>query len=304
MLKLALRRIVAAALLVLFVSLVSFGLLFAAGDPATALVGQGGTAHDVQHARELLGMNQPLYVQYFDWVAKALRGDLGVSLRFDQPVLGMILKSFRITFLIGGCAMVVATVVAIVLGVLAARRPGSLFDRLVLMLSITAQSMPTFCLALLGVIVFAVRFPVLPPSGSESWRHLVMPIFVLAFFAIPAVLKLTRAGMIDVLSKDYVRTARAMGVDESRILFRYALRNALLPTVGVAAAQFGFLLSGSIVVESVFAIYGAGRLALDSVLGGDIPLLQALVLSFSLVYIVLTLAADLVMAWLDPRLRT
>lgn len=304
MLKLALRRALAGVLLVFFVSLVSFGLLFAAGDPATALVGQGGTAQDAERTRELLGMNQPLHIQYFHWAAKALHGDLGTSLRFDQPVLGMVVKSFRITFLIGGCAMALAMIVAVLLGALAARRPGSMFDRLVLLLSVTAQSMPTFCLALFGVIVFSVRFPLLPPSGSETWQHLVMPIFVLAFFSVPAVLKLTRAGMIDALSKDYVRTARAMGVGESRILFRYALRNALLPAVGVAAAQFGFMLSGSIVIESVFAIYGAGRLALDSVLGGDIPLLQALVLSFSLIYIVLTLVADLAVAWLDPRLRT
>lgn len=303
MLRLALRRIFAGVLLVFFVSLVSFGLLFAAGDPATALVGQGGTAQDAERTREQLGMNQPLYVQYLLWAERALQGDLGTSLRFDQPVLGMVLKSFQITFLIGGCGMVLAMTLAVVLGVLAARRPGGMFDRFVLLFSVTAQSIPSFCLALFGVIVFSVQFPVLPPSGSETWQHLVMPILVLAFLAMPAVLKLTRAGMIDALSKDYVRTARAMGVSETRILFRYALRNALLPSVGVAAAQFGFLLSGSIVIESVFAIYGAGRLALDSVLGGDIPLLQALVLSFSLIYIVLTLLADLAMAWLDPRLR-
>lgn len=304
MLKLALRRLLAGVLLVLFVSLVSFGLLFAAGDPATALVGQAGSAQDAERTRALLGLDQPLWQQYLAWAGRALQGDLGTSLRFDQPVLGMVLASFRITFLVGACAMLLATVAAVVLGVLAARRPGSLFDRAVLLLSVTAQSMPTFCLALFGVIVFSVRMPILPPSGSETWLHLVMPVCVLAFFALPAVLKLTRAGMIDALSRDYVRTARAMGIDEGRILFRHALRNALLPAVGVAAAQFGFLLSGSIVVESVFAIYGAGRLALDSVIGGDIPLLQALVLSFSLIYIVLTLVADLAMAWLDPRLRT
>jgi len=304
MLKLAVRRLFAGMLLVVFVSLVSFGLLYAAGDPATAIVGQGGTAQDAEHLRDALGLNRPLHEQYLQWASRALQGDLGTSLRYDQPVLGMVVQSFRITFLIGGCAMVIATLLAVGLGVLAARRPGSLLDRLVLLLSVAAQSMPTFCLALFGVIVFSVRFPILPSSGSETWRHLVMPIFVLAFFALPSILKLTRAGMIDTLAKDHVRTARAMGINEPRVLFLYALRNALLPAVGVAAAQFGFLLSGSIVVESVFAIYGAGRLALDSVLGGDIPLLQALVLSFSLIYIVLTLIADLAVAWLDPRLRS
>lgn len=304
MLKFALRRALAGVLLVFFVSLLSFGLLFAAGDPATALVGLGGSAQDAARTREVLGMNQPLLTQYIQWAGRALRGDLGTSLRFDQPVLGMILNSFRLTFTIGACAMVLATITAVTLGALAARRPGSLFDKAVLLLSVTAQSMPTFCLSLFGVIVFSVYLPILPPSGQETWRHFIMPILVLAFFALPAVLKLTRAGMIDAFAKDYVRTARAMGISETRIVFQYALRNALLPAVGVAAAQFGFLLSGSIVVESVFAIYGAGRLALDSVVGGDIPLLQALVLSFSLIYIVLTLAADLFMAWLDPRLRT
>lgn len=303
MLHYALRRALLAVLVLVFVSLVSFLLLFAAGDPAIALAGQGGTAADAERTRQTLGMDRPLHVQYLDWAGRALVGDFGSSLRFDQPVLGMLLRSFRITFEIGVWAMSIAAVVAVVLGTLAARHPQGWLDRAVLLLSVVAQSMPTFCLALLGILVLSVHHSVLPSSGSGSWRHLVMPIGVLAFFALPSVLKLTRAGMVDALSRDYVRTARAMGIGELRVLFRYALRNALLPVVAVAAAQFGFLLSGSIVVESVFAIYGAGRLALDAVLGGDVPLLQALVLSFSLIYVVLTLLADLAVAWLDPTMH-
>lgn len=303
MLAFLLKRVMSAALLVLFISLVSFALVFAAGDPAISLAGQAGSAADAEKIRDALGLDRPVYRQYLEWAARALRGEFGNSLRYDQPVARMVVDSFKITFLIGACAMVLSVSLAIALGVLAARHRGGLIDRAVLLLSVTAQSMPSFCLALLGIIILSVEFPLLPSSGADTWRHLVLPVAVLAFYALPAVLRLTRAGMVETLSQDFIRTSRAMGIGERRILYTYALRNALLPVVVVAAAQFGYMLSGSIVVESVFAIYGAGRLSIDSVLGGDLPVLQALVLGFSLIYVVLTLLADLAVAWLDPRAR-
>jgi peptide/nickel transport system permease protein len=153
------------------------------------------------------------------------------------------------------------------------------------------------------MILFSVTYPILPTSGSETWRHFVMPSATLGFFAAPALIRLTRSGMIGVLEADYIRTARAMGIRGRRVLFRYALRNAVIPVVSLSAAQFGYMLAGSVVIETVFAVHGAGLLASESIKRSDLPTIQALVLCFSMIYVVLTLAADLVNAWLDPRMR-
>jgi peptide/nickel transport system permease protein len=168
---------------------------------------------------------------------------------------------------------------------------------------VVGQAMPAFWFALLLVIMFSVIWPILPTSGSETWQHFVMPTIVLGYFAAPAIMRLTRSGMIAALETDYIRTARAMGISPRKVLFKYALRNAVIPVVSVAAAQFGLMLAGSVVVESVFALNGAGRLAWESILRSDLPTVQALVLCFSLIYVVLTFAADVLNAWLDPRMR-
>jgi peptide/nickel transport system permease protein len=199
--------------------------------------------------------------------------------------------------------MIFALGLSLPLGIAAARWQGSAVDHLVRAVAVIGQAMPTFWLALLLMILFSVTYPILPTSGSETWRHFVMPSATLGFFAAPALIRLTRSGMIGVLEADYIRTARAMGIRGRRVLFRYALRNAVIPVVSLSAAQFGYMLAGSVVIETVFAVHGAGLLASESIKRSDLPTIQALVLCFSMIYVVLTLAADLVNAWLDPRMR-
>ena len=186
---------------------------------------------------------------------------------------------------------------------LAAQKPNGWLDRIALSLGTAAQAVPNFWLGLMMIILLGVMFPIFPVSGDTTWKHFVMPAFVLGMSAVPQVLRLTRAGMIEVLGSDYIRTARAKGFGPGRILFQHALRNALLPVVSVIAIQLGYKLGGSVITESVFALNGLGRLAYESILGADIPTVQMLVFMFALIFILLTVAGDVLNAWLDPRMR-
>ena len=297
------RRLLIALAVAITVSIITFGLLYLSGDPAAAIAGENADADDIEAVRVLYGLDRSLPVQYLDWAGGVLRGDLGTSYYFRAPVTGIILERLPVTVGLGLAAITFALVVAIPLGVIAAVRPNSLVDRIALVVSVLGQAMPSFWLALVLISVFSVTLGWLPVSGSDSWRHFVLPTIVLGYYAAPAVMRLTRAGMLEVLAADYIRTARAKGLGASRVLFKHALRNAVIPVVSLAAVQFGFMLGGSVVIETVFALHGAGHLAFESISRNDLPTVQALILVLSLIFILLTLAADLLNAWLDPRIR-
>jgi peptide/nickel transport system permease protein len=303
MLRFILRRSGSALVLMVVVSFIAFMLIFAAGDPAVKLAGEAGTAADAARIRALYGFDQPIPVQFFHWITAALRGNFGHSFYFDQPVASILLNRLGTTMLLGLTSFIFALALALPLGIAAARWQNTWIDRTALVIAVVGQAMPTFWFALLLVILFSVTFPILPTSGSETWQHFIMPSVVLGYFAAPAIMRLARSGMVSALETDYIRTARAMGISPRNVVLKYALRNALIPVVSVSAAQLGYMLAGSVVVESVFAINGAGRLAWESILRSDLPTVQALVLCFSLIYVVLTFVADVLNAWLDPRMR-
>ncbi|KAB2759578.1 ABC transporter permease [Brucella anthropi] len=304
MLYYAIRRSIMACLLTLFVSFIAYCLIYASGDPGAALAGESSTAADAERLRHLYGFDQPIIIQYCRWLGGILRGEFGTSLYFGQPVATLLLERFAVTAKLGFFALLLTLVVAIPLGVIAGRWPNSIVDRLALLFAVVGQAMPSFWFALLLMIFFSVTLGILPASGLASWQGYIMPVIVLGYFAMPSIMRLTRSGMISALEADYTRTARAMGLSESRILFDYALRNAALPIISLASAEFGFMLAGSIVVESVFAVNGAGSLAWQSISRADLPTIQALVLCLSVFYVVLTLLADLLNALLDPRMRS
>ncbi len=303
MLMFTLKRLGLAILVTFTVSLLSFSLLFMSGDPASAIAGENASATDIEAIRVLYGFDRPFLVQYADWLFGALSGDFGQSYYFRVPVAQLIGERLSTTMLLGVCGISFALVTAIPLGVAAAMRPNSLIDRTALFLSVMGQAMPSFWFGLVLIVIFSIQLGWLPPSGSDSWRHFVMPTVVLGYYAMPAIMRLTRAGMLEVLNADYIRTARAKGASETRVMFKHALRNAVVPVVSLAAVQMGFMLGGSIVVESIFALHGAGYLAWESIARNDLPTVQALILIFSLFYIVFTFLSDLVNAWLDPRIR-
>jgi peptide/nickel transport system permease protein len=297
------RRAVLALLVCLTVLVVSFTLTRLSGDLATSIAGANATAEDVAIIRKNYGLDRPLPVQFLDWAASAASGDLGRSYLYHVPVAGLIRERLPITLTLGFSGLAIALAVAIPLGILAAMREGTLVDRALMLVALLGQAMPSFWLSLLLVIWFGLELQWLPISGVDSWDGYVMPAVVLGFSAIPALMRLTRAGMVDALASDYIRTARAKGLSTARIVLRHALRNAAMPVVAIAAVQLGFMLGGSIVIEAVFALHGVGYLAWESITKNDFPVVQAVVLILAVLYIGLTLLADMLNAVLDPRLR-
>lgn len=303
MLTYCLKRLGIALLVALTVSLVNFFLLLASGDIAVAMAGENANYAHIQAIREAYGLDRPVIVQYVQWLGNALTGDFGQSLYFKTPVIDIVTARLPVTLTLGALSIAFAIVFSIPLGVAAAIRPNGIVDRAVTAIAALGQALPNFWLALMLIVLFSLTIPLLPPSGSESWKHFIMPTLTLGFHTSPALIRLTRAGMLDVLASDYIRTARAKGVPQASVFFKHALRNAILPVVSLSAVQFGYMLGGSVVIESVFALHGTGFLAYEAIRGGDIPVVQAVLLLFSLFYIVLIFLADMLNAWLDPRIR-
>jgi len=257
----------------------------------------------VEQIRAAHGFDRPIVVQYAEWMSGVLRGDFGVSFHWRRPVSELVLAHAPVTIRLALASICVTILIALPLGVFAALRPNTLVDRLALSVAVSAQAIPNFWLGLMFIMVFAVMFPVFPVSGSGTWAHYVLPAIVLGASSVPAVMRLTRTGLLDVMASEYIRTARSKGFRGTRLLVRHALRNALLPIVSVLAVQLGGKLNGSVITESVFALDGLGRLTLDSIMGADIPTVQMLVFVFALMFVVLTFLADILNAWLDPRVR-
>ena len=304
MLTFAFRRILVALAVAVTVSVASFLLLHLSGDLATAIAGPEATAEQVAAIRTQYGLDQPMLTQFLAWGAKALQLDFGNSFYFRERVSDLILARLPVTLTLGVVALCVALFVAIPLGVIAAVRRDTWIDRTALAVSVLGQAMPSFWFGLTLIMVFAVNLRWLPVSGNSTWKHFVLPAVALGYYAMPAVMRLTRNGMLEVLASDYVRTARAKGLPPRKILVRHALRNAVIPVIALAAVQFGFMLGGSIVIEAVFSLQGLGQLAWESIARNDFPVVQAIVLVLAMIYIALTLAADLLNAFLDPRLRS
>jgi peptide/nickel transport system permease protein len=304
MLAFFLVRLRLAALVLFVVSLFAFGLLkLSGGDLATTLAGENATAEYVQFLRTQYGWDRPILEQYFVWLGHVLSGDLGKSFYFGGSVTTIILDRLPVTVTLGTMAVLLALSVSVPLGVIAAVRPGSWIDRLVQAFALGGQAMPTFWLSFLLILFLGINLQLFPISGAGSLAHYVMPAMALGYSAAPAFVRIVRGGMIDALAADYVRTARAKGLGTGKILFKHALKNALVPLVSVAAVQFGFMLGGSVVIETVFAMNGLGYLAWESITQSDYPVVQAIVLTVSIFYVLLTLAADLLNAYIDPRIR-
>ena len=297
------KRLGLALLVALTVSIISFVLLRTSGDAAIAIAGEGARDIDIEAIRQAYGLDRPLAVQYLIWLGQTLGGDFGQSLYFKTDVVDLVLAKAPVTLLLGLLSLGFALLVAIPLGVLAAVFANSWIDRAALAIAVFGQAMPNFFFALLLVMLFSITFRWLPVSGSGSWLHFVMPTVALGYYAAPAFMRLVRAGMVEVLSADYVRTARAKGLPTRTVVFKHALRNAIVPVVALSAVQLGYLLGGSVVIETIFALDGLGFLAYQSITHKDFPVIQAVVVMLSVIYVLLTLLGDIANAWLDPRIR-
>ena len=312
MLGYLLRRVLAAIPVMGVVALVVFLLLrLTPGDPAAILAGDNATPVQLERIRASLGLNEPLYIQFFTWINKLLHGDLGVSLISNVPVLKMIGQRVEPSISIALATIIVSVVVAVPLGVIAAWKQGTWIDRFVMGLSVLGFSVPVFVIGYVLIQVFAIDLRWLPVQGFKSiangfgpfLERLVLPTLALSFIYVALIARMTRASMLDVLGEDYVRTARAKGIGEIAVLFRHALRNAAVPVITVIGTGFALLISGVVVTESVFNIPGIGRLTVDAVLARDYPVIQAMMLLTSLLYVTVNLLIDVAYTLLDPRIR-
>jgi peptide/nickel transport system permease protein len=298
-----LKRLLMGACVAITVSIAAFLLLNLSADPAAMIAGEDADRQAIEELRVQYQLDRPLYIRYGVWIGGVLQGDFGDSYYWKKPVLDLFIERAPVTLTLGFSALGIAIFVGLLLGVLAALRPNGWLDRFALSFGTAAQAVPNFWLGLMFIIFFGVMFPIFPVSGDSSWKHYVMPSIVLGMSSVPQILRLTRAGMIDVLASDYIRTARAKGFRSPQILLKHALRNALLPVVSVIAIQFGYKFSGSVITESVFALNGIGRLAYQSILSADIPTVQMLVFLFAIIFILMTILGEILNAWLDPRIR-
>ena len=297
------KRLGLALAVALAVSILSFLLVRMSGDIATAIAGEGARDEDIATVRALYGLDRPIVVQYLDWVWGVVRGDFGTSYYFKSSVAALVLDKLPVTLELGIASLAFALVVSVPLGVAAALKPNSWVDRLALAIAVAGQALPNFFFALVLVMLFSVTLRWLPVSGSATPWHFVLPTIALGYYVAPAFMRLVRAGMIEVLGQDYIRTARAKGLPWRRVVVSHALRNALTPVVALSVVQLGYLLGGSVVIETVFALDGLGYLAYQSISHKDLPVMQVVVLLLAVFYVLLTLAADVVNALLDPRLR-
>ena len=297
------KRLGLALLVALAVSAIAFFLLRLSGDVALAIAGEGAQQADLEVIRKTYGLDRPLLVQYAEWLWQTLRGDFGTSLYFKTEVSRLVFDKLPTTVILGLASLGFALLISIPLGVLAAVYSNTWIDRLALAIAVVGQALPNFFFALILVMVFSITLRWLPVSGSGTWLHFVMPTVALGYYVAPPFMRLIRAGMIEVLAADYIRTARAKGLPARKVIFKHALRNAVVPVVALTAVQLGFLLGGSVVIETIFALDGLGYLAYQSITYKDFPVMQVVVLLLSVLYVLLTLAADIANAWLDPRIR-
>ena len=312
MLGYLLRRVLAAIPVMGVVALFVFLLLrLTPGDPAAILAGDNATPEQLERIRISLGLNQPLYTQFFTWVGSLLRGDLGTSLSSNQPVLKLIGQRIEPSIAVAIATIVLSVVIAVPLGVVAAWKRGTWIDRFVMGLSVVGFSVPVFVIGYVLIQIFAIDLRWLPVQGYRSigngfgpfFERLILPTVSLSFIYVALIARMTRASMLDVLGEDYVRTARAKGIGEAGVLLRHGLRNAAVPVITVIGTGFALLISGVVVTESVFNLPGIGRLTVDAVLSRDYPVIQGLILLTSAVYLGVNLMIDVAYTLLDPRIR-
>ncbi|MEI4472861.1 ABC transporter permease [Frigidibacter sp. MR17.24] len=302
-LRFLLSRAVQGLIVMLGVSALVFFALFLTGDPAVLMMAPDSTAEEIAAFREAMGFNDPIIVQYGRFLSEALQGDLGTSLRYSRPAVDLLTERLGATALLALSALLWSSLLGFVLGAVAAVRKNSPIDFAIRVISLLGQAVPVFWLALMLIILFSLNLRWLPSSGYGSLSHLVMPSLALGAYYLSAITRLVRASLIETLGENYVRTARAKGLTEWRIVVRHALRNAMIPVITLQGMYLASLLGGALVTEIIFAWPGIGRLAVEAIQNRDFPVVQAVVLFAALVFVVANFLVDVAYTWLNPRIR-
>ncbi|KPP87042.1 MAG: peptide/nickel transport system permease protein [Rhodobacteraceae bacterium HLUCCO07] len=306
------QRILAAVPVMGFVALFVFLMLrLTPGDPAAIIAGDTATTEQLERIREALGLNDPIHIQFISWIADLLRGDFGTSVISGKPVIDLIAARMEPTISLALTTIILSVVIAVPLGVIAAWKHGTLIDRFVMMISVLGFSVPVFVIGYLMISLFSMQLNWFPVQGFRAigegigpfLHRIALPTFTLTLLYIALIARITRTSMLEILGDDYIRTARAKGLPERLVLMRHALRNCSVPIITVIGIGFALIISGVVVTESVFNLPGLGRLTVDAVLARDYPVIQAVILLASLIYVVINLLIDIAYVLLDPRIR-
>ncbi|QCJ42223.1 ABC transporter permease [Bacillus sp. S3] len=304
MLMFIIRRLLQTIPVVIGVTFVVFFIMqLVPGDPAVLLAGEGASKETIEAIREQLGLNRPLFVQYLDYLMSIFRGDFGVSLKNSQPVLDEILVRLPITIELAFFSILITVVLGMAAGIISAIKPYSLTDTSVMIVALLGISLPSFWFGLMMMYFFSVKLQILPVAGWDSILHIILPALTLGAGGAAIVARMTRSSMLEVIRQDYIRTARAKGLRERVIVYKHALRNALIPVITVVGLQFGALLGGTVLVESIFAINGLGRMIVDSIRMRDLPMVQGGVLVASLVFVIVNLLVDVMYRFFNKRIE-
>ena len=303
--KFIVKRLIMLIPVLIGVTLLVFLILqLAPGDPAKVILGEQATPEQIQELRESLGLNDPVLVQYANYIIKLVQGDMGESYKTRGPVSEEVFNRFPNTIKLTACAMLLAVVVAVPLGVVAAVKQNTLFDSISMVIALIGVSMPIFWLGLLLILLFSLKLGWFPSSGSEGWKSIVLPAVALGFNHMASIARTTRSSMLETIRQDYIRTVRAKGVAYGVVIRKHALKNALIPTITVIGLQIGYMLGGSVLTETVFAWPGVGRLMVDSIKEKNFPMVQGGVLFIAIVFSFVNLAVDLLYAYVDPRIKS
>lgn len=302
MLQYILKRLWHTVYVVIGISMISFFFIHLSGDPVLLMLPGDASDQEIEELREQLGFNDPLYVQYVRFASKAIRGDFGESLYYHVPVMELVIERLPASLELAVAAMVFALVLAVPIGIISAVRRGSMLDMGSMLGALLGLSMPHFWLGIMLMLLFSVHLGWLPTSGRGTMAHLIMPAVSLGLSLMAMFARLTRSVMLEVLSLDYIRTARAKGLREEIVISKHALKNALIPLVTVAGMQFGFLIGGTVIIETVFAWPGLGRLVIQAIFSRDYPLVQAIVFVLALLFVGMNLLVDILYVYLDPQI--
>jgi len=299
----ALRQVVQLAVVIVGISMLAFAILHVIGDPVTLLLPQNAGKEEYERYNKLLGLDKPIYVQYWKFASRAVQGDFGKSWYADTPAFKLVLERMPPTLYLTTAGLVTALLIALPLGILAALKRHSFVDSLCTMAAVAGQAMPIFWLGIMLIIIFAVQLRLLPASGYGTWRHFLMPAFTLGAFLAPITMRLVRSGVIEIMNMEYIKTARAKGLAERWVVIKHAFRNACIPVITVLGLQFGQLLGGAVITETVFAWPGVATLTVDAIRNQDFPVVQCAVVLLALIIVAVNFLVDMIVGLIDPRIR-
>ena len=298
-----LRRLLLSVFVVAGVTVVVFMVIRLSGDPTALMISPDASAEDVAELRARMGFDRPLLVQFGDFLAGVMRGDFGDSIRYREPAFALVIERLPATVQLTVASLLIAVTVALPTGIIGAVKRNTIWDRLAMFLALFGQSMPVFWFGILLILIVSVQAKRLPSSGSGGFQHLILPALTLGLYSTARITRLVRSEMLEMISQDFVRTARAKGLRERVVLYRHALRNALIPVITVIGIEAGGMLGGAVITETVFAWPGIGQLAVRSIFNRDYPLIQAVVFTIAILFVMINLVVDVLYAMLDPRIK-